>query len=268
MQSKANGAPKRPYRIVVYAGMAITALWLLAYLMPAGRTVMLDASLAFVLGLMATGLLGWAAYQGIYPRRFWGWLVAAWTTGLMGSAVWGIYQVMTGQPLPYISLVDVLYLVRYALILIAFWRCLGVPAGQQWISLLLLLLLVAAVVFGAFFLAVPASRQTIFWLAGAAYPILDMGLMYVALEARKQEPAGTLRNALGFLTLALVSYGAANWLNFFGQAIPFEAVTGVSHLFWPLSDILAGVAVLCLFWSASAPARAKADDSREEPAQP
>lgn len=263
MQSKANAAPKRPYRIVTYAGMGITALWLLAYLMPAGRTILLDVSLAFVLGLMATGLLGWAAYQGIYPRRFWGWLAAAWTAGLLGRAVWAIYEAVTAQPLPYISFADALYLARYVLVLVAFWRCLGVPAGQQWVSLLLLLLLSAAVVFGGFFLAVPASRQTIFWLAGAIYPILDMGLMYVGLEARKQEPAGTLRNTLGFLTLALVAYGTANWLNFFGQVLPFEAVTGVAQLFWPLSDILTGVAVLCLFWPASASAPAELDDSGE-----
>jgi hypothetical protein len=111
----------------------------------------------------------------------------------------------------------------------------------------------AAVVIGAYFLSVPASRQTAQQLAGSIYPILDLGLLYIALEAWKSEPRGSLKNSLAILALALFSYGAANWVSFFGQAIPVGAVAGLAGLFWPLSDILAGTAVLHLLWAATIP---------------
>jgi hypothetical protein len=111
----------------------------------------------------------------------------------------------------------------------------------------------AVVVIGAYFLSVPASHQTAQQLAGSIYPILDIGLLYVALEAWKSEPRGSLKNCLALLALAFFSYGAANWVNFFGQAIPVDAVAGLAGLFWPLADILAGTAVLHLLWAATIP---------------
>jgi hypothetical protein len=243
----------RWYRLAVNIGAGLVAFWLLSYLIPATRTLMLDTILAFVIGLLVTGLLWWAVYTSTYPRCFWAWLAAAWTVALLGSVAWGVYELVTGESLPYLSLVDTLYLVRYALILVAFWRCLCVPAGEQWIRLLMALVVGTAVVIGGFFLSVPISRQTGYWLAGAVYPILDVGLLFVAVEARRCETEGRLRNTLGFLALALLAYGAANWLNFFGQAIPFQPATDLSALFWPLSDILVGFGVLRMFWAASSP---------------
>jgi hypothetical protein len=251
MQSKAKAEPNRLVRIIANVGMVVTALWLLAYLMPAGRTIMLDAILAYVLALMVTGLLLRAAYLTIHPRRFWALLALAWTVGLLGDTAKGVYELLTGNLLPDLSIVDAMYLARYALILAAFWRELRVPAGRQWICLVILLLLAAVAVGGGIILSVPASRWTAPLVAMAIYPILDIGLMYVGLEAWKQQPAGSLRNALGFLTLALLAYGTADWFSFFGRAIPFDAVTGLAALFWPLSNILAGTGVLCLFWTTS-----------------
>jgi hypothetical protein len=266
MQSKAKGEPKILYRIIANVGMVASALWLLTYLMPAARTIMLDAILAYILGLIVTALLWWTAYKAIHPRRFWGWLAAGWTIGLLGDTVWGVYELLTGNPLPHISLVDAIYLARYALVFVAFWRYLRVPTSRQWICLLVVLLLAAAAVGGGVLLSVPAARRTAPLLAGAIYPILDVGLMYIGLEARKQQPAGRLRNALGLLTLALLAYGAADWFSFYGQAIPFDPVIGLAALFWPLSDILAGIGVLCLFWTASPSTSAQMDEPGERPA--
>lgn len=251
MKTKTDSNTGRWYRLVANVGAGLTALWLLSYLIPATRAVMLDMILAFVIGLVVTGLLWWAAWTLTYPGRFWGWLAAAWTVALLGSVAWGVYELVTGESLPYISLVDTLYLARYALVLVAFWRFLCVPTGEQWVRLLTALVVGAAVVLAGFFLSVPLSRQTAFWLSGAIYPILDVGLMFVAVEAWRCEPEGRLRNSLGFLTLALMAYGAANWLNFYGRAIPFEAISGLAPLFWVLSDILTGLGVLHLLWTAS-----------------
>jgi hypothetical protein len=243
----------RRYRLVANISAGLVALWLLSYLIPATRTLMLDTILAFLIGILVTGLLWRAAYTSTHPRCLWVWLASAWTVALLGSIAWGVYELVTGESLPYLSVVDVLYLARYVLILVAFWRCLCVPAGEQWIRLLMALVVGTAVAIGGFFVSVPIPRQTGYWLAGAVYPILDVGLLYVALEARRCEPEGRLQNTLGFLALALLAYGAANWLNFFGQAIPFQPAAGLSTLFWPLSDILVGLGVLRLFWTASSP---------------
>jgi hypothetical protein len=260
MMNKPDSKMGRRYRLVGNIGAGLTAFWLLSYVIPATRGLMLDTLLAFLIGLLVTGLLWWAAYTSTHPRCFWTWLAAGWTVALLGSIAWGAYELLTGESLPYISLVDVLYLARYILILVAFWRCLCVPVGEQWIRLLMAFVVGTAVVIGGFFLLVPISRQTGHWLAGAVYPILDVGLLFVALEARRCEPEGRLRSTLGLVALALLAYGVANWLNFFGQAIPFEPAVSLSTLFWPLSDILVGVAVLRLFWTVSLPETPSASD--------
>jgi hypothetical protein len=234
MRNKPHRTTSRWYRLVGNIGAGLVAFWLLSYLVPATRTLMLDTILAFLIGLLVTGLLWWAAYTSTHPRCLWVWLAAAWTVALLGSIAWGVYELVTGESLPYLSVIDVLYVARYVLILMA-------------------LVVGTAVVIGGFFLSVPISRQTGYWLAGAVYPILDVGLLFVAIEARRCEPEGRLRNTLGLVALALLAYGAANWLNFFGQAIPFQPAAGLSTLFWPLSDILVGLGVLRLFWTASSP---------------
>lgn len=254
MQSKTYHPPRRSVQLVANAGIAVSALWLLTYLVPAGRTLMLDAAFAYLLSLMVTGLLWWITHEQIYPRRFWRLLAWAWTAGLLASTAWGVYEYLAGEPLPYLSLPAILYLARYILIFLAFWRCLGVPAGRQWLRLLLLLLVAAAVVLSCFYLCVPAPRQTAYRLAGGLYPVLDVGLLCIALAAWQKELAGALRNALGLLALALFAYGAANWLNFFSRAMPFDAVTGVAGLLWPLADILTGAGLLHLLWMTSTPA--------------
>lgn len=253
MQLKNYGESRRLYRIVANVGAVIIALWLLAYLIPPCRSIMLDMALSFILGLIATGLLWWAAYLSSPPRHFWGVLAAAWTVNLLGAIAWGLYEQISGNPLPFVSLVDLLYLARHALVFAAFWKGFQLPRGRQWLWLLGSLLLAAAVVLGAYFISVPSSRQGARWLAGAIYPILDIGILYVALEAWKGEPQGSLRNTLAILALAFFAYCAANWVNFFGQVIPVDAVAGLAPLFWPLSDILAGIAVLHLLWAATVP---------------
>jgi hypothetical protein len=256
MQSKTKRNPKHPYRIVANVGAGLSALWLLSYLLPAGQSAMLDAILGFLISLLVTGLLWWTARQAIYPRRFWKALALAWTVGLLGNVVWAAYEMLTGKELPYISLVDAIYLVRYALVLLAYWRYLRAPGRRQWIRLLLVLL-VAVVLSAAEYFAAPLElRKTAIYWAGAVYPILDAGLIYVSLSAWWRELPGRQRNAYGLLALALIAYGLANWLNFYGQMVSYEAVSGLATFFWPLSDILAGLGMLHLLWTSTASAEA------------
>ncbi len=263
MRSQTDGTPGRLYRVVANVGAAITAIWVLTYIMSAGRMLMLDQILGFVLGLAATGLLWWAALQGSQPRAFWGWLAVAWTVDLLGDIIWGIYEALSGESLAYISWVDVLYLARYVFILVAFLRGLCVPSGRQWIHLLVLLPLAAVVVVGGLFLSVPVEGGTGLWLAGALYPVLDVGLLYLAWAAWRQETAPGLRNTLGLLGLALLAYGLANSLNFYGQAIPQDSACSLAAFFWPLSDVLAGATVLHVLATGSVAGSEKMGGRRE-----
>jgi hypothetical protein len=239
---------KRRYRIVANVGAFLTAFWLLAYVAPVGRALMLDTVLSLLLGLMIIGLLWWATRCSIRPRRFWAALTAAWIIGLLGNIAWGLYEQITRVPLPTISLVDAMYLARYALILAAYWYFLCPPSRRQWMRLLLVLLVAVALTGAEFFLtSSPLGRTFLFW-AWAVYPILDAGLIYVGLSAWRREPPGHLRNALGLLGLALVAYGLANWLNFYGHMISYDTVLSLANLFWPLSDVLASLGVLHVLW--------------------
>jgi hypothetical protein len=257
MQSKTRVKAAPAYRIAANIGAAIIALWFLAYLMPESRTIMLDTLLGFFIGLMATGLLWWAASQALQPHLLWRWLAVAWTVGLLGDVAAAGYELLSGQPLPAPSLVDILYLGRYALVLLAFWWGLGLPGRRLWLRLLVVLLLAGVAVVGGVLLALPAGPATAFWWAPAFYAILDVGLVYLALEAWRRQPAGSLRNALGLLGLSMLACGMAHWLHFYGHTLSLEAVAGLAGLFWPLSDILAGAGALHLLWSASVPAEAE-----------
>ena len=251
MKSKSNAKPSRLHRIVANIGTVLAALWLLAYLLPAGRDTMMDALFAFLLGLLVTGVLWWTARRSKRARRFWGLLAAGWSVALVGNIAWGLYEVVTGQSLPYISLVDALYLARYVLLFVAFWRCWGVPRHGQWFSFAVLVLAAAAVAAGLYVLTPPDTRmEATLYFAGAVYPILDVGLVYLALEAWWHEPAGLVRTTFGLLTLALIAYATANWLNSYGRLVSFEAVSSLAGLFWPLSDIFTGLAVFQLPWMA------------------
>jgi hypothetical protein len=127
--------------------------------------------------------------------------------------------------------------------------------------LLLVLLVAVALSAAEYFAASPELRETAIYWAGAVYPILDAGLIYVGLSAWWRESPGRLRNALGLLALGLIAYGLANWLNFYGRLVSYEAVSSLASFFWPLSDIFAGLGVLHLLWTATASAEAPPEDS-------
>lgn len=246
-RTRSENKPPKTTQALANIGAVVAALWLLAFLVPVAREMMLDMIFSFLLGLIVTGLLWWTAYQGVRPARFWRLLAAAWSIGLLGNIAWGLYEALTGQSLPYISLVDALYLARYVLVFVAFWRVLGIPSGRQWFNLVVALAAAAAVAVGLYYLSLPAVRRPLaLYMASAGYAILDVGLVYVALEAWWVEPRSRLRTALGLIALALIAYGGANWINSYGRLISWEAVSGLSALFWPLSDILAGLGVLHL----------------------
>lgn len=263
MDHRRSPKPGRAARVLTNVGVAVAALWLLTYLVPATRAMMVDWVLAFVLGLMATGLL-WLAFQRSFkPRGFWGLLAAAWTLGMLGNISWGVYELVTGRELPYVSLVDILYLSRYVLAFAAFWRYVISPRRRRWASVAGAMLLAVAILAGDLYLnwRGPGQKQPGYLLAGAVYPILDAGLVYISFRSWASAPEGRLRNALGLLMLGMITYGMANWLNFHAHLTSSQMALTLTAFFWPLSDILTGIAVIHLLEKAP---RGGQNDARPE----
>ncbi len=234
-------------RVWANTGTIIAAFWLMTFLVPEAREMMLDTLFSFLLGLFVTALLWWKSAQEGPLALFWRLLASGWTIALVANVAWGVYELATGRTLPYISLLDVLYLARYALLFVAFIRVLGIPGGRQWLNLITVLAAAFALALGLYFASAPAAHQSsTLYMAGAVYPILDMGLVYLALEGWMQSPDDLRRPVLGVLALALMSYGTANWLNAYGHLIEWTAISGLATLFWPISDILTAVAALDL----------------------
>ena len=234
-------------RVWANIGTILAAFWLMTFLVPEARTIMLDVLASFLLGLWVTLFLWWTASRDEQLHPFWWLLAAGWTIALLGNIVWGAYEMLTGQPLPYISLVDVFYLARYALLFAAFIKVMKVPAGKQWVNLITVLGASAILALALYCASALSAHQSLtLYMAGAVYPILDMGLIYLALEIWLRPPQEALRAPLGLLALALVAYGIANWLNAYGHLIDWSAISGLASLFWPLSDALTGLALLSL----------------------
>jgi hypothetical protein len=238
------------WRFAANLGAGFTAVWLLSYVIPATRTILLDRALSFFISLMVTLVLWRSAHRQIYPRRFWPLLAAAWFLGLLGNVAWGMYEVLSGESLPRISLIDLFYAIRYVLIGIAYWRSFLIPRGRQWLSLTTTMLLTAAILLAIVILSLPPSRLPASSIAGVFYPVLDAGLAYISWQAWRREPAGPQKNTLGLVALSILVYGVANTLNFLGLALSVDSLATLTGLFWPLSDVLVGAGVTHLVLTA------------------
>ncbi len=237
------------------AGILFALGWLIAYLVPTAREMMLDALLGSLLILTVIGLLGLAGRRSTDTRAFWWLLMAGWGVGLLGNLAWGVYEIVTGRDLPYFSGVDLLYLARYVLVFLAFWRY---PLGARpwrWAGAVALALAAAAVVWFALFR--PAlgperitSAHLLDFATAASYPILDTVVLYAAVWAWAHA-AGSERNAVLLLVLAMVAYGVANWINF-RSVLSLAPPSALPDLFWPLSDILAGAGAGYVLWQSRA----------------
>lgn len=243
MTNSDKGSGLTFWRYAANFGAGLTAVWLLSYVVPATRTILLDRALSFFISLMVTLVLWRSAHLQIYPRRFWAFLASAWFIGLLGNIAWALYEVLSGESLPRISLVGLFYVTRYLLIGLAYWRCLLVPRGRQWASLAVAMALAAAILVATLFLSAPPSRLSASAVVGVLYPVLDAGLIYIALQSWKREPSGPQRNTLGLVTLSMLAFGVANTLNLLGQTLEVDSLVILTGLFWPLSDVLTGAGV-------------------------
>ena len=83
------------------------------------------------------------------------------------------------------------------------------------------------------------------FLGVAIYPILDAALVYTAWIRWRQDVATALKQAVLVLTLAMLVYGVANWINFGVRMVSLDAESAPATLAWALSDGLVVVAIVC-----------------------
>jgi len=242
MTTKTTRVPKA----FIITGALLTLGWLATYIVPATREMLVSYAFSMLFNGLLVAWFWRNARQG--ARRFWGWLAAAWGIGLLGNIVWGIldmFALFTAEGLATLSLVDLFYLARYALVFLALAECLPRPA-RRWEEWIALGAMATALVWLALYRPVLTgdSRPFSYFIGLAIYPVLDLPLIYLALLAWAYQQEGPTKRTLGMIVLSMFAYGIANWLNFSKRAVTLEAYTHIADLFWFLSDLLAGGAAL------------------------
>lgn len=251
MRSRNDRKLKSTAYMLSGAGGLLIIAWCVAALTPALRALMLDSVVSFLIGLLITGVLWWAAHRSTDDARsFWRWLAWAWTLGIAGNVAWGIHDYVTGETLAVFSLIDGFYLARYVLIFWTFWRYPRRTKHIAWDAYGALLATATALIWVALFRPVMAvmPQPLLFFFGGALYPILDIALLYVAWTALTYTADRRMRVTMHWLVGALVVYSLANWVNFRVRSEVFEASSLAAGLFWMLSDAGTGAAALYAVW--------------------
>lgn len=206
-------------------------------------------ALSYLLNLAVMAGLWWTAARVPQARRLWGLLGAAWTLNVLGNMAWIGYDMLVGSSLPTLSWIDAIYLGRYLLVGLA----LGLYPGRRGIEFTAIL--IAATLLAWFILYQPTlaltERSWTHFVGVAIYPILDAGLLYTAWRRGRETVSLAVRQALVLFTLALLSYGVANWINFSVRMVSPDAHSPWAELCWLLSDVLTGLALVRFYRSRS-----------------
>ncbi len=203
-------------------------------------------TLSLLVNLVVIGVLWWAAARSKTARSFWQLVAAGWSLNLLGNLIWIGYEMARQQSLPPLSPVDSLYLGRYLLVGWAFWVYPAPWPGRRGLEITAAMLLMAVVAWFSLFRPVLASTAPAWpdFLGVAIYPVLDAGLVYAALRRFLELKGDWGRPAFGLLLLAMLCYGAANWINFTVRMTPAERLFDWASLFWLLTDLLTGLAAM------------------------
>lgn len=232
---------------LTWMGTLIAMAWLVAYVTPAFRRRMMDRALYFLLDLLLIVSLWWVARQSTGTGNFWTLMAAGWTSNLVGNTIWGVYNMRANKKLPTLSPVDVLYVARYILVLVAFWLYPTTMPTWQWASMIGFTLVIAAATWPRLFRPISKStKDPLHYLLGRAiYPILDITIVCAAILSWTRAATNDWRAITGLFIIGLAAYGVANWLNFRDRAASLAVLKNRAAFFWPLAAIFAGLATLC-----------------------
>jgi hypothetical protein len=214
--------------------------------------MMLDFVVTMLLTIVIAMLLWHAGDRWTEAKAFWRLLAIGWAVNLPGNIAWGAYEMITGKGLPILSFVDAIYTIRYILVLIALHRYPG-QSNRRWPGLLAALSTATALIWTLLYrptllaaeITLPRVRD---FIGVAMYPVMDTVLLYAGVLTWAHAAKNRLRNSLGILILALASYSAANWFQF-GDLAVAGFISTAPDIFWPLSDILVGLAATYALWN-------------------
>ena len=195
--------------------------------------------LSFLVSLILIGFLWWLAYRFQAARRFYQLLATAWTLNVLSSMVWGFYVTFIGEDIP--DLINVLFFVRYAFVMLALWSYPAVWPFRRALEILGVMLVAAMVLWFGFVQPLRAATGQLltYVLEDAIFPLLDAGIVYAAWVRWRNAPSGSLRSMMGMLSLSMLAYGIANWLNFRVRAVSPDADSMGAMILWLLTDVFA-----------------------------
>lgn len=169
----------------------------------------------------------------------WGLLALAGTLSLIADLAWGILYLVA--PDIWLDWIDYLYLARYLLVFLAFWLYPQPWEWRQWLAMLAAILWGWILLWLLIILPTEHPDPAYAW-AGMLFPVLDVGILYAAVFRWKTSQE-SLSPVFFWLSLAMLSYGTANWFNYSVRVINPEADSLAALVFWLLSNGAVGVAV-------------------------
>jgi hypothetical protein len=194
---------------------------------------------SFFVNLFVLVGMWWATAKSPETRRLWGLLALGGTLNMMADLAWGLLELMA--PDLWLDWIDYLYFGRYLLVFLAFWSYPKPWHWRQWLAML------AGILWGWILiwllLVFPAKNIDIAYaLAGMVFPVLDVGILYAAIF-RWQTCKQDLKPVLSWMSLAMFSYGMANWFNYNVRVRNPEADSLAALILWLLSSVCMGMAV-------------------------
>lgn len=224
----------------------LTLVGFVGMLVPAVQEYMVDIASGFLLTLVTLGTLWWTFTRASSLRHFWRLIAIAWTLNVLGNVAWGVYEMVTGASLGIFSWIDVLYLLRYGVILAAFALTPRPWERQTWVVLAGVTLILGIAVWFGLYRPLRSAFDTplLHFLGGAFYPILDGALLFAAFQTWSALETPVARQSVALLTVGLLTYGIANVFNFQARGVDPDATSLAAAIGWLLTDIFTGLGAL------------------------
>jgi len=196
--------------------------------------------------LILAGFLWWMVYRFPSARRLWGLLAIGWTLNLASGVFWGLYVMLVGEDVP--DLVDTIYITRYVFVGLAFLVYPAVFSIRRIVEVLAAMLVAGVVLwYGLVEPLHAATGESLYIWEGNLFPILDAGVLYAVWTRWQNAADETVGVTMRWLTLSMLAYGIANWINFSARTVVPDADSLGALLFWLLTDAFAAVAVWQFF---------------------
>lgn len=209
------------------------------------------SGISMILNLLVTAGLWWSARRSTTERPLWRSLAIAWTLNLLGNIAWVAYNVLTADSLPPLSPVDLFYFARYLFIGVGLWHNPKSWRSRRVWDLAGVLVAAAAVMWLTTYRdAWAATELSLLAFVGVAvYPILDVGLIYLAVLRVRDVRRGVLAHHATssvhvLIATSMTLYGIANWMNFHITTGLLGRGDLVATVAWLLSDVTVVAALL------------------------